>query len=446
MEPMNTPPPRTIMPGAVRSVLILIDAALLLSLALLPAIWLATPLRLPWLNLELPWSVAWLLLPVVVLALRIALKNGLRRRHPGVRGLAESVLYKKIGLLLAMPFVFFVAIEQMLQWADYEAYSPPVIVVGAEAAPSDTAQKPTGLIGSTEYRWQFEPGVMWRGRRVNQLGFLDREVDPIKAPGTLRVICMGDSITGQGVPPYSGRLHERLQAAPPTAQPWEAFNMAVHGYSSVIGLRLFERRGRALDPDFVTLYFGWNDHWWGGRMPDRVRMGVRMAPARAAVYDVLRKKRFGQWLLAHMPTERQQAAAREGGYLRVPPDEFVETLTRFAAEIRAAGAVPILITAPRRERPSSMLVDRGNASSVEEIIRLHDLYVDLTRQVAKDHHVELLDLAAQFENLDRDVLMQADGIHMTREGLDLIAEQLYEKLVQIVQSPDWRPSAGAALP
>lgn len=443
---MKTPSPRTMLSDAACSVLGLVDAALLVSLVLLPVIWLATPLRLPFVHLELPWSVAWLLLPVVLLVLRMALKIALQHWHPGVRGLGESNLYKKISLLLTLPFVFFVAIEQMLQWADYEAYSPPVIVVGADSAPADVAQKPVGLIGSTEYRWQFEPGVMWRGRRINQLGFLDREVDPIKSPGTLRVICMGDSITGQGIPPYSGRLHERLQASPPTDQPWEAFNMAVHGYSSVIGLRLFERRGRALNPDFVTLYFGWNDHWWGGRMPDRVRLGVRMAPARAAVYDVLRKKRFGQWLLAHIPTERQQASAREDGYLRVPPDEFVDTLTRFVAAIRDAGAVPILITAPRRERPSSMLVDRGNAASVEDIIRLHDLYVDLTRQVAKDHHANLLDLAAQFEDLDRGVLMQADGIHMTRAGLDLIAEQLYEKLVQIVQTPDWRMSAGAVPP
>lgn len=443
---MNAASPRTIVSNVARGALFLADAALLLSLVLVPSIWLATPLRLPCLHLELPWSIAWLLLPFALLALRIALKIGLRRWYPEARGLAETTLYKKICLLLVMPFAFFVAIEQMLQWADYEAYSPPVIVMGTDQSSSDDSKGPTGLVGCLEYRWRFVPGVMWRGRRVNQMGYLDREVDPVKSPGTLRVICMGDSITGQGIPPYSGRLHEYLQASPPTDQPWEAFNMAVHGYSSVIGLRLFERRGRALDPGFVTLYFGWNDHWWGGRMPDRVRLGVRMAPARAAVYDILKKKRFGQWLLAQMPAERQQAAAREGGYLRVPPEEYVETLTKFVTEIRAAGAVPILITAPRRERPSDMLVQRGNASSVEEIIRLHDLYVDLTRQVAQDNHVDLLDLAAQFEELDRGVLMQADGIHMTRAGLDLIAEKIYEKLAQIVRNPDWRTSAEPSSP
>lgn len=411
-----------------------LDAAVLVALGLVPAIWLATPLRLPALGVELPWSLAWLGLPCALLALRFLLKRGLRPWLPDVRGLAESALFKKIGLLLVMPFAFFVAVEQVLEWRGYESFSPPAIVVGDAKTPE--ADSPdSGLIGCPVYRWRFEPGSVWRGRRVNQLGYLDREVDPRKAPGCQRVICMGDSITAQGVPPYSGRLHERLQAAPPTAAPWEAFNMAVHGYSSVIGLRLFERRARALEPDFVTLYYGWNDHWWGGRMPDRARLGVPMAPARATLYGLLKKKRFGQWLLARMPSAAEPAVSQKDGYLRVPPEEYAQTLTSFIAQIRAAGAVPILMTAPRRERPADLLVERGNASSVEEIIRLHDQYVDLTRQVARENDVPLLDLAAHFDALDKGILMQADGIHMTRAGLDLIADLLYEKLVRLAQDP-----------
>ena len=408
-----------------------VDAMLLVALGLLPAIWLATPLWIPGLPLELPWHRAWLALPVVLLALRCGLKGALRRRKPGLHGLAESALYRKICLAVFVPFAFFVVVEQLLEWAGYEAHAPPVIVQGAEPTAAGQPGDALGLVHSDEYRWRFVPGVVWRGRRVNQLGFLDREVEPRKAPGTVRIICMGDSITAQGIPPYSGRLHARLQAAPPTAAQWEAFNMAVHGYSSVIGLRLFERRARALEPDYVTLYYGWNDHWWGGRMPDRVRLGVHMGSFRAAIYDILRNKRFGQWLLTLVPSERPQARARLGGYLRVPPDEYVDTLTRFVAAIRGSGAVPILITAPRTARPSGLLVRRGNAESVEEIIRLHDLYVDLTRQVARETGADLLDLAAEFARRDPSGLMQADGIHMNGAGLDLIADQLYDRIVQL---------------
>ena len=59
------------------------------------------------------------------------------------------------------------------------------------------------------------------------MGFLDREVNPIKKNGTIRVICMGDSCTGQGIPPYSGYLHTELTNNPPGDLSWEAFNMGV---------------------------------------------------------------------------------------------------------------------------------------------------------------------------------------------------------------------------
>lgn len=426
-DPSDSASPRSNpAPGWARGLLGALDAALLASLGLMPAIWLAAPLRLT--GLELPWHPAWLALPLGLLALRLAGKAVMSRRWAGMRGLAEFPLYKKLCLLLIVPFVLFVGIEQALQAVGFEAHQPPVIVQGDGAAPDESS---AGLIHCDEYRWRFVPGVVWRGRTVNRLGYLDREVSERKAPGTVRVICMGDSITAQGVPPYSGRLHRLLQEDPPDGRPWEAFNMAVHGYSSVIGLRLFQRRGRMLEPDVVTLYYGWNDHWWGGRMPDRVRMGVRMSPWRAGVYGVLKKKRFGQWVLSRMPAERPQVFAREEGYLRVPPDEYADTLTRFVADIRAVGAIPVLITAPRTERPSELLVRRGNAASVEDIIRLHDQYIDLTRQVARDTGADLLDLAERFENFDKKALMQADGIHMTGAGLDRIAELLHEKLKEI---------------
>ncbi|HMO52770.1 MAG TPA: SGNH/GDSL hydrolase family protein [Kiritimatiellia bacterium] len=422
-----------------RSMLVGIDLLLAGSLLLVPLLWLFSSLRVEALGLALAWKKAWFFLPLAPLFLRVALKAAVTRwiAFPP-RGLAESGWYKKLTLLVAGPFVFFVALEQAFQVVGYEAHLPPVVVRGDDATPGEDPSESTGLIHCDELRYRFVPGVVWRGRKVNQLGFLDREVNPVKSDGSIRVICMGDSITAQGSPPYSWRLHDLLQANPPTDDPWEAFNMAVHGYSSVIGLRLFELRGAALHPDIVTLYYGWNDHWLGGRMPDRARMAVRMSPARAKVYEVLRNKRFGQWLLSRVPSERPMAWSRAEGYLRVPPEDYVETLTAFIAAIRAAGAVPVLITAPRTERPHDMLVKRGNAVSVEEIIRLHDAYIDLTRQVARDQGAHLLDLAKIFMGLDRDALMQADGIHMTNDGLDAVARYLHQKITEITRHPDWR--------
>ena len=72
--------------------------------------------------------------------------------------------------------------------------------------------------------------------------------------------------------------NERLAANPPTSQPWEAFNMAVYGYSALEGLKLFQTRGQQLAADVVTIYYGWNDHWLSiGADPGNQSMGVMRA-------------------------------------------------------------------------------------------------------------------------------------------------------------------------
>ena len=51
--------------------------------------------------------------------------------------------------------------------------------------------------------WRFEPGSTVYGGKINSLGFRDREVNPKKAEGVRRVICLGDSMTAQGQPGYA---------------------------------------------------------------------------------------------------------------------------------------------------------------------------------------------------------------------------------------------------
>ena len=125
--------------------------------------------------------------------------------------------------------------------------------------------------------------------------------------------------------------------------------MGVHGYSSLQGLRLFQKQGRLLAPDIVTLYYGWNDHWLTD-VPDRQQMGMEMRPFAGRIFEMLRHKRIFH-LVVWALNPVQHVATREHGKGRVPrvaPDEYHSTLTAFVRDIRAAGAIPVLITAPRR--------------------------------------------------------------------------------------------------
>lgn len=95
-----------------------------------------------------------------------------------------------------------------------------------------------------------------------------------KRPGTIRIVCLGDSVTfGFRVPPvwpekpteydptwlpYPMLLEKELRAANP-GRAIEVITMAVPGYTSHQGLAWLRRDIDKLDPDLLTVSFGWND-------------------------------------------------------------------------------------------------------------------------------------------------------------------------------------------
>jgi lysophospholipase L1-like esterase len=95
-----------------------------------------------------------------------------------------------------------------------------------------------------------------------------------KKSDTLRIVCLGDSVTfGYRVPvvwadkpnnydrnalPYPQWLEKQLRAANP-GKKIETITLAVPGYSSYQGLLWLKDKIDDLDPDIVIACFGWND-------------------------------------------------------------------------------------------------------------------------------------------------------------------------------------------
>jgi hypothetical protein len=135
----------------------------------------------------------------------------------------------------------------------------------------------------------------------------------------------------------------------------------------------------------------------------------------------------------------------------VPPDEYHSTLKAFVREIRAIGAIPVLITAPRRSLTQEV-VGKEYVISVEQGNRTHDEYVEITRRVAGESSVELLDLASLFTNQACNGYFAPDGIHFdyygqewdktndppSQPGLMHVAEELDRKLRDITRAPAWQ--------
>ncbi len=449
-------------------ILWLLDLSFLIALAAIPVLWVMSPERLAIGGvLKTHWGARTILAPVILLLARVMI-YGVARRYSAMRLQAgwERLGFRRFVLGLVVTYGVFGVFEAVLRWTGFEATLPPVLIVGrneqGRVVENDSMSDP-------ELIYRLVPGNMLAGRRINRLGFREREIDPVKAPGVIRVICMGDSITAQGLPPYSQILHAMLAELPPTTAAWEAFNMGVHGYTALQGLRLFQIQARDLKPDIVTIFYGWNDHWLAPE-PDRQKMALEMRPAPARFFEMLRRKRLFQFLVwclnpvdhlarleahgvFHAPLQEGAAdlAAFQGRVLRVDEREYHDTLRAFVREVRTSGAIPILITAPSRKLRAD-IVRKHFATSTGEGRRIHERYVAVTRDVARETGTPLLDLADLLAGPACDGLFANDGIHFgeyeredelegqtpDQPGLRRVASEIASALHTIVRSPEWK--------
>lgn len=393
--------------------LTLLDLALIAALVALWLAWYFDPFRLV---IPVRFRISWGIKPVLACLLLLGLRVWFWRVHGRDLATAPSRRWlPKLGLALFMTWLPLALLEGALALAGVPAGEPVFVVRGQVG---DATRADGSMVKDADLLWRFVPGKMFNGRRVNSLGFLDREVSAVKSAGVTRVICLGDSCSAQGTPPYSGYLHARLQEQSPDGRSWESFNAAVHGYTVLQGLALYRTRVSAWSPDIVTIYYGWNDHWLADR-DDAARLALAGSPWVTAVRNALVRKRIMQ------VAARLTAPPAGGKTLRVPPDQYYTGLTTLIRAIQAGGARPLVLTAPRAS-VHGHIANAGHARSVAEANTLHDTYVEITRRAARDTHARLFDLAAALTNQS---MFSKDGIHLTTEGLQELARLLHAELL-----------------
>ncbi len=134
------------------------------------------------------------------------------------------------------------------------------------------------------------------GKR-NERGYRDEDHGLKKAPGTRRLVCLGDSFAwGAGVQfedTYPQRLRRLLRKR---GDAWEIVNLALPGLNTVDEAARLEAEGLAYDPDVVLLGYVLNDAE-GPRGPELQRAldwsrstESNHSPVRSALYDFLRRR------------------------------------------------------------------------------------------------------------------------------------------------------------
>ena len=395
--------------------LTLLDLTLVLALSAALLAWFFDPFQIAFgpVHGRISWGLKPILAPLLLLVLRVSFT----RKFAGeLSGDPRPRRLPKVALALFMTLLVLALTDALLARLGVPAGEPVFLMHGQ----GGTAMREDGsMVKDADLLWRFEPGKTFNGRTVNALGFLDREVTATKPPGVRRVICMGDSCTAQGMPPYSGHLNALLKEKSPDGQPWEAFNTAVHGYTVLQGLALYRTRVANFSPDIVTIMYGWNDHWLAPEedVPRLARVG---SPARTAVRNALARKRVIVALSRKAKPDKNHVT------VRVPPAVYAQGLRDLIAAIRQSGGEPMLMTAPRATTISGHLINAGHARSKAEALRLHDEYAEITRRVAREENARLFDLAAVFTNA---AYFSRDGVHYQGEGIEHIARLIHNELL-----------------
>ena len=255
-----------------------------------------------------------------------------------------------------------------------------------------------------ERRYASDPDLFWvtRDYRERLARLAGRRPD---------LLFLGDSCTEWGRWPL---LLERALAQAHPQRPLLTGVLGTAGWSSYQGLQQLRRDVLPLRPRALTLWFGWNDHWRGMGVDDAGVHAIsrpRWAWLRALrLEQLLLEARLAWWMRRHGPAPE-----------RVAPEAFRANLTAMLAETRAAGGVPVLVTAPSNHRAGAEpahLAPRW-IEDLTRLVPLHRRYVEIARDVAGRERAPLCDLAARFGSLGDDVragLFASDGIHLTLAG------------------------------
>ncbi len=253
-----------------------------------------------------------------------------------------------------------------------------------------------------------------------------------KQAGSVRIVCLGDSVTfGYRVPtvwvdrpndydrqalPYPMLLEKELRAANPNKQ-IEVITMAVPGYTSHQGLVWLRREIENLQPDLLTISFGWNDVSLSD-VPDReaIKSGWRPETIRWLVDHSQAFAHATHWLRSRNPAPARVVRPMP----RVPEQDYLNNMMTMVQLGRASQARVFVIAAPYRDQvtnpPEAVAMQR---------------YRDSLRSVINQNGVPFLEI----KELTEAAYPANEGwfgelIHPNHMGHRLIASELLKLLAQ----------------
>jgi len=322
----------------------------------------------------------------------------------------------RLTLVLGSLNLFLVTPELALRAAGYEATS--TVCYGA-------------LRPECRAYFEADSDLMWKYRQgqpgVNSLGFRGREIETSQPVRKRRLLIIGDSCADQN---YASLLEQMLNNGRLSGQgEFECVVLAVPGYSSYQGRVIAEKYARLVKADLAFVCFGWNDHWLAYGATDAEMGDGLLSPLVRSLYSHSR--------VLQLAVESARSGNRPPesivDRLRVPPGQFRNNLAAIDRALADAGTSTVFITAPTCHQTCGVppyLVERKWAIDSMAVLVLHRHYAKIVREVAATTDAGLLDLESRFnESEQRHDLFKTDGIHFTQAGLQEVASDMYQYLL-----------------
>ncbi len=291
-------------------------------------------------------------------------------------------------------------------------------------------------------RWH-DPLARDRTGDASQLPLATQRLQPRARRRAYRIVVLGDSIpfgwplaTHDG---YPTRLEALLRARCP-GRPIAVVNAGIGGHTAIMGLARVERDLVRWRPHLALIAFGLNDchlartalderreRWLyaRGRPAARLRACLRQS----ALLDLLRHLSSplplsgrgvgGEGLLPRKPSEVEGVIREEP---RVSLAAYVAALRALVRTARRAGARPYLLTMTPLG-PAALADPSGWRA---DVCRAYDRSL---RRLAEEEQVAIIDLQAIFpQGTALEPLLAQDGVHLTGEGQELVAQAIASQL------------------
>ena len=288
-----------------------------------------------------------------------------------------------------------------------------------------------------ELMWVANPGYQGpisgcRKAKINSSGFRGRNLNQPVGKDKI-ILSFGDSNTfGYRIESadslYPALLENALQGMPEHS--YTVFNCGMNGYSSYQGKISFRRIIRNIKPDYITLYFGWDD-LWKSNIEDKNAGGRKNIIQRPGIKSTLMimhvMKTLNNYFMGRVLEKRTQHSSDD--YIpRVSIPDFKANLNQIIDETENLGAKAILFSYP---------MDINNDLAMKEFTP----YQHALREVTNSSNVLFFDAQGILLQYPIDKILidpENDCVHISPFAHKLIADSL-AKIIYELENDTLKP-------